>query len=87
MISDSWVDELYVEQGSLIGSPVKYRTQLGPQKVAQRYSHDLSTVFDYISNTAIMRNSTGGAIYALMLASHNNRAAAIMNDIIRKYGL
>jgi three-Cys-motif partner protein len=87
MLSTRWVDDLYVDQGELWGAGRRYRRAVTARQVADHYCDDLRTVFDYVSNYAIMTNTRGGPIYALVLASHNARAVAIMNDIIQKYQL
>ena len=87
MFSTEWIDRLYVQQSGFWSEPVLHRRQVTASEVCRHYRDDLTSIFPYVSNAAIMTNSRGGPIYALVLASHNERAAGIMNDIIGKYQL
>ncbi len=82
---DDWVDSLYSTQGALFGTPRVTREGIDPDKLARVYAEQLQTVFKHVSDHVIMRNSKGGPIYALMLASQNQTAKKIMDDIIRNY--
>jgi three-Cys-motif partner protein len=85
MQSTDWIDELYVQQGRLWDEPVAVRGQLAASAVAERYEADLKAVFSSVSEPAIMTNSRGSPIYALVFASQNQGAApSIMRDMIRK---
>jgi three-Cys-motif partner protein len=84
MHSTGWVDELYTVQGSLLENPVAVRGNLAPRRGAQHYKSDLERIFATVSEPAIMTNSRGGPIYALVFASQNTRAARrIMDAIVR----
>jgi three-Cys-motif partner protein len=82
-----WIDETYREpdaiQLSLLGetSSEQYRDTIKAENMAEIYASQLSTIFRYVSNFCMMRNSTNSAIYALFLASHNETAIKIMNQI------
>ncbi|GEM_PF-215701 len=85
MQDDSWVDNLYVTQSRLWDDPMMQRGEMASARLAEQYTDLLRTEFKYVSDYMIMKNSTGGAIYALIFASPNETAKNIMNDIIRKY--
>jgi len=87
MFSTDWIDRLYVQQSGFWSEPVLHRRQVTASEVCRHYRDDLTRIFPHVSNAAIMTNSRGGPIYALVLASHMERAAGIMNDIIGKYQL
>jgi hypothetical protein len=87
MRDPGWLLELYVQQSSFWEQPLTYRGQLTAGRLASRYRTDLQQVFSHVSEYAIMTNSRGGPIYALVLASHREPAARIMSDIMAKYQL
>jgi len=85
MRSTSWIDELYTQQGAFWNDPVAVRGQLAASAVAERYETDLKEVFASVSQPAVMTNSRGSPIYALVFASQNREAApSIMRDVVRK---
>jgi hypothetical protein len=59
------------------------RGQILTRNLADLYAHQLEGAF--VSQPIIMTNSKGGPLYALILASHNEKAKKIMNDISTKY--
>lgn len=85
MGSDRWVNDIYTKHGHLFNGSTSLRNEIEPRKIAQIYSNQLKEVFPYVSDYVIMRNSIGAPIYALVLASHNETAIKIMNDIMRKF--
>jgi three-Cys-motif partner protein len=81
----SWIDQIYTEQGTLLGDPVLVRGTLEAAVVAQHYQEDLKEIFATVSAPAIMTNSRGSPIYALVFASQNKTAASrIMNSVVAK---
>ena len=84
MKSTAWIEELYVPQARLWDDPVAVRGQLAASVVAERYEADLREVFAAVSPPAVMTNSKGGPIYALVFASQNTRAApSIWNSVLK----
>lgn len=55
------------------------------QKAGELYKKRLNEVFKYVSHPLELRNSTGSIMYHFMMASNNNAAFSIANDIIKKY--
>ncbi len=53
--------------------------------LASLYTTQLKSLFPYVSNPALMRNSTNSALYALCLASHNETAIKITNNIFDRH--
>jgi three-Cys-motif partner protein len=85
MKSTDWIDALYTQQGSFWDDPVRVRGQLTASAVAEHYESDLKEIFASVSPPAVMTNSRGSPIYALVFASQNQGAApSIMNDVVRK---
>jgi three-Cys-motif partner protein len=80
-----WIGELYSVQGSLFDDPVSRRPRLSARRVAEHYIEGLKALFRHVSEPVIMRNSMSSPLYALVLASHNQTAADITNDIFDRY--
>jgi three-Cys-motif partner protein len=57
----------------------------GIKEVQRLYSQRLKSVFKYVSNPYVMRNSQNSTMFHLFLASNNSTAVNIANDIVRKY--
>lgn len=53
------------------------------QKVHQLYKQKLSTVFKYVSEAFALKNSTNSIMYHFMMATNNQAALKIANDIIK----
>ena len=53
------------------------------EKAGKLYSRRLGEVFEFVSKPFLMRNSTGAIMYHFMMASNNNAALRIANDIIK----
>jgi len=52
---------------------------------ADLYSERLKQVFKYVSKPFILKNSQGSIMYHFFMASNNQTAVKIANDIIKKY--
>jgi three-Cys-motif partner protein len=61
------------------------RDKIPADRLADLYTERLKTLFPYVSNPVIMKNSKNAALYALCLASHNEKAIKITNDIFKRY--
>ena len=55
------------------------------EKSAKLYQKRLEEVFDFVSKPYELKNSTGSLMYHLFLASNNEVAVKIGNDIVKKY--
>jgi three-Cys-motif partner protein len=91
MGSTDWIDQIYqpptYSQLSLFEEqqPSLSRDTLRTEWLASLYTEHLRELFPYVSRPVIMTNSTNSAIYALCLASHNQTAVKITNDIFKRY--
>jgi three-Cys-motif partner protein len=91
MGSTDWIDQIYqpptYSQLSLFEEqqPSLSRDTLRTEWLASLYTEHLRVLFPYVSRPVIMTNSTNSAIYALCLASHNQTAVKITNDIFKRY--
>lgn len=61
------------------------RDKISADRLADLYIERLKRLFGHVSNPVIMKNSKNGALYALCLASHNEKAIKITNDIFKSY--
>lgn len=57
----------------------------GIKEIQRLYSERLRTIFKYVSSPYVMRNSHNSTMFHLFLASNNNSAVEIANDIVKKY--
>jgi len=65
--------------------PNASRNKISADRLADLYTERLKTLFPYVSNPVIMKNSKNAALYALCLASHNEKAIKITNDLFKRY--
>ncbi len=100
-ISDAWLEKLEVFLGLTRDEIEKFfykKSQtLFPEitdikkekdavdKSAKLYQKRLKEVFDYVSKPYELKNSSNSIMYHLYLASNNESAIKIANDIVRKY--
>jgi three-Cys-motif partner protein len=58
------------------------------QKIGNLYTQRLKTIFEHVSESFVMRNSTNSIMYHFMMATNNKTALKLANDIIKpKYKL
>jgi three-Cys-motif partner protein len=81
----NWMGELYSRQIDLFGDEHASRRQLDHESVAAIYLSRVKSLFEYVSNPVVMKNTTGAPLYVLFLASHNRTAMRITNDIFKRY--
>lgn len=100
-ISDAWMEKLelflgmkkdeiekifYTETPTFFpGFTTKDKEKNVIEKSAQLYKLRLEEVFEFVSSPYPLRNSTNTVMYHLFLASNNESAVKIGNDIVRKY--
>ena len=53
------------------------------QKSATLYKERLNTVFKFVSDSFVMKNSTNSIMYHFMMATNNAAALKIANDVIK----
>jgi len=81
-----WAADLYVTQRGLFeGEEQTRRARLDPALVADQYLQRIRQLFRFVSEPVLMRNSREAPLYSLFLASHNEAAVRITNDIFRRY--
>ncbi|UOE46976.1 three-Cys-motif partner protein TcmP [Mucilaginibacter sp. SMC90] len=58
------------------------------QKIGNLYTERLKTIFGFVSESFVMRNSTNSIMYHFMMATNNKTALKLANDIVKpKYKL
>lgn len=74
---------------TLFGEEVKINKEQGTvSKAGELYKQKLSTVFKYVTDPFVMRNSTNSIMYHFMMATNNYQALKIANEVIKpKYKL
>jgi three-Cys-motif partner protein len=92
MGSTNWITQIYQEppgtQLDLFGNPEEpslNRDTIPAEWLASLYTEQLRSIFPYVSQPVLMKNSTNSALYALCMASHNQTAIKITNEIFNLY--
>jgi three-Cys-motif partner protein len=82
-----WLQKIYrpSEQLRLFGKQPITRPALKAEQLVQIYADQIFSLFSFVSNPVIMTNSKNAPLYALFLASHNQTAVKIVNDIFSRY--
>ena len=81
----AWIDALYARQPDFFGGEAVSRGPLDPLAVAGRYPHQVRKLFPHVSEAVLMSNSRNVPLYVLFLASHNQTAVRITNDIFKRF--
>jgi three-Cys-motif partner protein len=83
------LESTYTEviQQDLFGNITKElrKNDKGIREIQHIYSERLRTVFKFVSQPYVMRNDHNSTMFHLFLASNNQVAVNIANDIVRKY--
>jgi three-Cys-motif partner protein len=87
MGDDQWIDELYATRVDLFGDPRSTRPRISHEVIASVYLERVERLFRFVSRPVVMKNSKGASLFVLFLASHNQTAVKITNDIFRRYEL
>lgn len=80
-----WIEDLYRADLDMFGEIHWRRPPLDARRVAEAYIRNLRGIFPNVSTPVVMRSQTNAPLYALVLASHNQRAVKITNDIFTRY--
>ena len=74
---------------TLFGEEVTINKEKGTvSKAGELYKQRLGTVFKYVTDPFVMRNSTNSIMYHFMMATNNSKALKIANEVIKpKYKL
>lgn len=87
MGNSEWIQQLYYPspQLTLFGEQLIIRDVMRAEWLARLYADQVSRLFKFVSKPVIMTNSRNAPLYALFLASHNQTAMKIANDIFAQY--
>lgn len=92
MGSTDWIDQIYQPPAHVQLSlfpvdqePAISRESIRAEWLAKLYTEQLGSLFSHVSRPVLMKNSTNSVLYALCLASHNQTAVKITNDIFGRY--
>lgn len=61
------------------------KEQKAIEKSAELYRNRLSTVFDFVSETYVLKTDANTTLFHFLMASNNEKAHKIANDIVKKY--
>jgi three-Cys-motif partner protein len=92
MGSTNWITQIYQESPGIqldifgnLTEPTVSRDTIQAEWLASLYTEQLRLLFPHVSRPVLMRNSTNSVLYALCLASHNQTAIKITNEIFNRY--
>ena len=80
--SSDWMTVLYKRCKTLFGDDDLEKIDNSGKALLKWYRGHLRTIFSHVSRAALIRNTRGGHLYSLMLASHNSTGARIASEIL-----
>jgi three-Cys-motif partner protein len=80
--SPEWFDALYPKTRTLFEDDAQEKTNASGDALLQWYRGRLGTLFAHVSKAALVRNTRGGHLYYLLLASPNKTGVKIANEIL-----
>lgn len=80
--SPEWYDLLYRTEEDLFGEKKIFKARESGMEIVDWYRRRLITCFGHVSQAALIRNTKGGHLYYLMLATPNKTASKIVDHIL-----
>jgi three-Cys-motif partner protein len=80
--SPEWMDALYRRHRTLFGDEAQDKIDESGVALLNWYRGRLRKIFPHVSKAALIRNTRGGHLYYLLLASHNRTGVKIADDIL-----
>ena len=80
--SPDWYEVLYRKEPDLFGEENPIKVDASGKALLEWYRRRLCKVFGYVSKACLIRNTRGGHLYYLLLASPNPTGARIASDIL-----
>lgn len=80
--SPDWKDVVYKRQKTLFGDDSQEKIDASRKALLMWYRERLRTIFSHVSKAALVRNTRGGHLYYLLLASHNKNGVKIADDVL-----
>ena len=72
-----------IVQTTFFGEEIRFKENNIVQKIGELYTNRLKTVFEYVSESFVMRNSTNSIMYHFMMATNNKMGLKIANDVVK----
>ena len=80
--SPEWFDVLYRDEADLFGDSSPVKVEASGKALLRWYRERLQQTFGYASRAALVRNTKGGHLYYLMLATPKATGLKIANEIL-----
>lgn len=80
--SPDWMTVLYKSRRTLFGDDAQDKIDDSGVALLNWYRGRLRDIFAHVSKAALIRNTRGGHLYYLLLASHNRTGVKIADDIL-----
>jgi three-Cys-motif partner protein len=80
--SPDWITILYKRSRTLFGDETQHKIDDSGIALLRWYRSRLRQIFSHVSKAALIRNTRGGHLYYLLLASHNRTGVKIADDIL-----
>jgi hypothetical protein len=80
--SPDWSNVLYKRRRTLFGDDAEEKVVASGAALLKWYRDRLRAIFPHVSKAALIRNTRGGHLYYLLLASHNRTGVKIADDIL-----
>jgi three-Cys-motif partner protein len=80
--SPNWMDALYRRRRTLFGDEAQDKIDESGIALLNWYRGRLRKIFAHVSKAALIRNTRGGHLYYLLLASQNRTGVKIADDIL-----
>lgn len=85
--SGDWQEAIYEDVTNLFGEVIERKVSpTTAKRLGTLYCDRLRTVFPFVSDMAVMKNTTGQPIYCLVFAGHNKTGNKIATELVRKMG-
>jgi three-Cys-motif partner protein len=81
--SSEWFDIVYRSRPSLFGEETEEKIEKSGKLLVKWYRERLRKAFGHVSRAALIRNTRGGHLYYLLLASPKKTGVNIANDVLR----
>jgi three-Cys-motif partner protein len=80
--SPDWFDIIYRTRRTLFDDETEEKIEQSGKRLLNWYRDRLKKVFGHVSKGALFRNTRGGHLYYLLLATRNSTGVTIANDVL-----
>ena len=81
--SSDWYGLLYRKERDLFGEESPVKVEASGKALLEWYRKRLRATFGYVSKASLIKNTKGGHLYYLLLATPNKTGARIASEILR----